>query len=98
MEETADPKIKLIENKQYREVFMMFHKTIMDNGLVARKEVNDVYEFMVQLDNDKPLKIDKNTQEVWKDYIDFTIDLRNDRGKLYVGNHLDHVKEIGKED
>jgi len=47
VEETADPKIKLIENKQYREVFMMFHKTIMDNGLLAVKEVNDVYEFIV---------------------------------------------------
>ena len=37
----------------------MFHKTIMDNGAIATKEVNDVYEFVVQLDNEKPLKIDK---------------------------------------
>ena len=70
----------------------------MDNGLLAVKEVNDVYEFIVQLDNDKKLKIDKNSMELWKDYIDFTIDLRNDRGKLYVGNYLEHVKDIGKED
>ena len=63
----------------------MFHRTIMDNGVVALKEVNDVYEFVVQLDNDKPLRIDKAKQTVMKDYIDFTIDLRNDRGKIYVG-------------
>ena len=76
---------------------MMFHKTIINNGLAAVQEVGDVYEFLVQLDNDKPLKIIKEQQEVFKDYIDFTIDLRNDRGKIYVGNYIDHATEINKE-
>ena len=76
---------------------MMFHKTIINNGMTAVQEVGDVYEFLVQLDNDKPLKIIKDQQEVFKDYIDFTIDLRNDRGKIYVGNYIDHTKEINKE-
>jgi len=40
---------------------MMFHKTIMDNGVIAVKDIGDVYEFVVQLDNDKPLKIDKKS-------------------------------------
>lgn len=31
-----------------------------------------------------------------KDYIDFTIDLKNERGKIYVGNYVDHVKKIKK--
>ena len=98
VELTADPEIKSIENKQYREILMMFHKTIMDNGVVAVREINDVYEFNVQLDNSRPLKIDKSSQEVFVDYIDFTIDLRNDRGKLYVGNYENHIKKINKAD
>lgn len=98
VELTADPEIKSIENKQYREIFMMFHKTIMDNGVVAVRDINDVYEFNVQLDNSRPLKIDKSSQEVFVDYIDFTIDLRNDRGKLYVGNYENHIKKINKAD
>ena len=34
----------------------------MDNGVIAVKEINDVYEFVVQVDNSKPLKIDKGSQ------------------------------------
>lgn len=68
----------------------------MDNGVIAVKEINDVYEFIVQLDNSKPLKIDKSSQQPFKDYIDFTIDLRNDRGKIYVGNYEEHLKKINK--
>ena len=68
----------------------------MDNGVIAVKEINDVYEFIVQLDNSKSLKIDKSSQQPFKDYIDFTIDLRNDRGKIYVGNYEKHLKKINK--
>ena len=75
---------------------MMFHKTIMDNGVTAVSEINDVYEFIVQLDNERPLKIDRASQEVFKDYIDFTVDLRNGRGKIYVGNYLDYTNKLNK--
>ena len=96
-EETVDPKISMMKNEAYKQIFLKFHETIINNGLVAVKEVGDIYEFIVQLDNDKKLSINKATAEVWKDYIDFTIDLKHDRGKIYVGNYKDHVIDIGKE-
>jgi len=33
---------------------------------------------------------------VFKDYIDFTIDLKNDRGKIYVGSYEEHIVKIKK--
>ena len=87
----------MIKNEAYKQIFLKFHETIMTNGVTAVQEIGDVYEFIVQMDNDKKIKVDKDKQEFMKDYIDFTIDLRNDRGKIYVGNYLDHVKDLGKE-
>jgi hypothetical protein len=29
--------------------------------------------------------VDKNTDIVLKEYVDFTIDFKNDRGKIYMG-------------
>ena len=40
----------------------------------------------MQVDNEKPLKqVNKATDIVGVDYIDFTIDFKNDRGKIYMG-------------
>ena len=47
--------------------------------------VNNVYEFVIQIDNERPLSIDKEVHVSNVDYVDFTIDLKNDRGTIYVG-------------
>ena len=46
----------------------------------------------MQLDNEAKLQIDRENQVVNKDYIDFTMDLRHDRGKIFVGSCEDAKK------
>ena len=56
---TIDPNIKRVENKYYSELFMEFHKIILKNGALATNDVNAVIEFIVQLDDERKLDIDK---------------------------------------
>ena len=72
---TVDPEFYKIESKSYQDIFMQFHKIIIDHGAESVKDVGKTFEFVVQLANDAPLKIDKGKMEHFVDYIDFTIDL-----------------------
>mmetsp|Transcript_17856 Transcript_17856/g.30308 ORF Transcript_17856/g.30308 Transcript_17856/m.30308 type:complete len:89 (-) Transcript_17856:234-500(-) len=64
---------------------MHMHKIVNKHGEEAAREVRDVFEFDVQLDNGKPLKVNKNAGVEGEDFVIFTIDLKNERGKVYVG-------------
>lgn len=64
---------------------MEIHRIIINNGVDLVQNVNNVYEFVIQLDNESPLNIDKSTHIPYKDYVDFTIDLKTDRGVIYCG-------------
>ena len=66
---------------------MEFHKIVIDHGPESVNNVGKTYEFIVQMDNDSPLgkKIDKSKLTEMVDYIDFTIDLQHQPGKVYVG-------------
>lgn len=64
----------------------MFHNIIIKNGKTAHEEVNDIFEFVVQLDNDRKLKIDRDNDIKNKDFLDFTIDLKDPRGHIFVGS------------
>lgn len=83
---TIDPEYYKIEDKNYQDIFMQFHKIIIEHGPESVKSVGKTFEFVVQLDNDAPLKIDKNKLTHFVDYIDFTIDLQHEPGKIYVGS------------
>lgn len=85
-EATLDPKCNDIEDLYLRALFKHIHGEITESGLKLVKDIGNVYEFRLQLDNDKPLKdVNKKTDIVLKDYVDFTIDFKNDRGKIYMG-------------
>ena len=57
---------------------MKFHTIIFKNGDVAVKEVNSIYEFIIELSD----------KSVASHYY-FTIDLKNHPGKIYVGRWQD---------
>lgn len=82
---TIDPRWQEIHDERLRDLFREIHTIIMNNGVDLVRSVNNVYEFVIQLDNDRPLNIDKNLHIQNEDYVDFTIDLKTDRGVIYVG-------------
>lgn len=67
-------------------LFKHIHGEIYTSGTKLVPQINNVYEFRLQVDNEKPLKqVNKEVDKVNVDYIDFTIDFKNDRGKIYMG-------------
>ena len=85
-EATLDPKCESIRDEYLKGLFKHIHGEIYDSGTKLVSQISNVYEFRLQVDNDKPLKaIDKSVDVVNVDFIDFTIDLKNDRGKIYLG-------------
>jgi len=94
---TVDPEFYKIEDKNYQDIFMQFHKIIIDHGPESVKDVGKTFEFVVQLENDAPLKIDKGKMKHFVDYIDFTIDLQHDQGKIYVGSQESSKQSLSKD-
>ena len=44
------------------------------------------------MDNSRKLNIDKEKHEINKDYLVFTLDLKNDKGLVYVGTCQEYFK------
>lgn len=91
-EATIDPMYHELGNDDYQRVFKLFHNIILKHGQQATDDIQEVFEFVVQLDNKKKLSINREVDIVNKDYLDFTIDLKNDRGKIFVGSCEDAKK------
>lgn len=85
-EATLDRKCENIQDEYLKGLFKHIHSEIYESGTMLVSQISNVYEFRLQIDNDKPLKdINKAVDVLNVDYIDFTIDFKNDRGKIYMG-------------
>ena len=82
---TIDPRVEDIDNAVLKALFQEIHRIILNNGVDLVKKVKNAYGFVIQIDNDRPLGIDKNIHVSNVDYVEFTIDLKSDRGVIYVG-------------
>ncbi len=58
---------------------------MLKHGQDAVNEVNQIYQFEVQMNNSRKFHIDKSKDEINKDYFVFSLDLKNDNGLVYVG-------------
>lgn len=96
-EATLDPKCESIEDEYLKGLFKHIHGEIYKSGTKLVGQINNVYEFRLQIDNDKPLKqVNKEKDVLNVDYIDFTIDFKNDRGKIYMGCPDDYYNKSDK--
>lgn len=59
-EATIDPRWNDIQDEELKALFAEIHRIIINDGAEIVKKVNNVYEFVIQLDNERPLFIDKN--------------------------------------
>ena len=67
-----------IESDWYQGLFKLFHNIIIANGKSVVKDVREIYEFVTILDDGTK--------------VDFTMDLKFDRGKIFVGSCADAIK------
>jgi hypothetical protein len=57
-EATIDPRHTEIRDKELKDLFIEIHRQILLNGVDMTREVHSIYEFVIQLDNERPLDID----------------------------------------
>ena len=62
-EATIDPMYHNL-NDDYQKVFKLFHKIILKHGQQATSDIQEVFEFVVQLDNKKKLSINREVDIV----------------------------------